>query len=135
MLAKKSWLFEDKMLTSAKQKDYCIFICSSLEFFHSTQNGPLWKYCCKSGCYGIQANNHFLCEWSRNYLVELTKWSSCVVKTYLHGVLPVCFYHVTTTFRMNLHSVISKTSWNSLPETNELSEIQLTTAEFRTTAT
>ena len=51
-------------------------------------------------------HNHLARKQRLNHLDKLLKWLKCIVSTYLHGAIIVCFYHVTYAFRVNLHSVI-----------------------------
>ena len=66
------------------------------------------------GCSGTQTHNYLVPKQILNHLVKLTKWLSCVVRTFLYGALAVCLHHVIYAFRVNLLSLIAtmlKQTW------------------------
>ena len=42
---------------------------------------------------GIPTNNHLVCKQTLNHLVKLTKSLSCVVSTYLYGVVSLIYIY------------------------------------------
>ena len=65
----------------------------------------------------------------------MTKWLSCVERTYVYGALTASFYYDTYAFRMNLQSVIAWIPRNSLLETGAISEDEVTATGLEPTTT
>ena len=55
----------------------------------------LWRNPFLSDCSGIRTRNCLVRKPTFNQLAKLAKWSSCVMKTHLHGGLNKGFYYVT----------------------------------------
>ena len=80
---------------------------------------------------GTSSRNHLVRKQALNHLPKLAKWLSCVVTTYLYGIIWLYVFIMSRTrFRVNAESIFAWMSNNSFHKTGGISELYVTATKF-----
>ena len=76
-------------VTYAFQSESKLYSCLNIKELLATNRCKIWSL---SDCNWTQTHNHLVHKWTLNHLVELAKWLSCGVSTYLYDVYACMFF-------------------------------------------
>ena len=75
-------------VTHTFQGDFTLYSCLNINELFATNSGNSWIL---SDSSSMRTNNHLVCEQSLNRLAKTAKLLSCVLSTFLYGVLDCIF--------------------------------------------
>ena len=85
-----------------------LFVCRDIKEFLAVNRHQIWNL---STCNGRRTHNHLVRKRTLKYLAKLARWLSCVVKTYLHDALTVCFCLSCHIIRVENKALDAKWLW------------------------